>query len=133
MKITLHQDGSDPLTWETVEVSCPEGYGVIYTGRLKEGDLCLDCEEVRNKVDGKPVVVWDPVEIPTEKEVRDNEPYSRVHWFGAIIRPGVESQKACERCGTEGRERKSRFCDLCGVIVLSEQKSRSLSNPSSLT
>ncbi len=120
----LNQTGSfDPRDWENAWVWVPSGYGRVLSGRMKQGDRWLN-RIVFSRRQGCP-----------KGETSNYGPLWR-HWQGAagadhslyllasvyscVIRPGVPSEKPCERCRTQPRFKGERFCNPCGALILEE-------------
>lgn len=114
MPTRIHLGGLHEEPWRrpdlTVTIEPPPGYARVWGGLLEPGDLCLVCNEP-----GLPGVTrWRPVKIPAEKDVRQDQPYSRVKWFGCVIRRGEQDYgRACVRCEAYGRDGKTKYCVHC--------------------
>lgn len=99
----------DPPT--VVEVELPAGFRRVWRGALCPGDLSLDMKAAREGV-----IRWDPVRIPTRRQMRKRCRYAHAHWFACLIRRGQgEVDKTCEECETSAAPFGDRYCLLCQV------------------
>lgn len=113
IKVLLHEGGNhehDKIT----EVEMPPLYRRVWRGPLVQGDLFFDVIKQE----------WVPVCLPTEKEIKRNDPYSNVTWYACVIRPGVSDvDKPCEACEVRPAITHNRFCRLCArEIVVKHRK-----------
>jgi len=94
------------------EIELPRGYYRVWDGALKPGDLSL------NRLQAPEVVTWGPITMPTDKDIRNREPYSNASWFGCVIRVGSQVREACARCLCAPRGLKNKFCRHCCQEVI---------------
>ncbi len=118
--VCMNQTNSpDPLDWERVAVTLPEGWGRVLSGSPRIGDRFLDRRELlfrRRAPKGTDFrgrsPLWDAF-----PGLSRTSPYRNIAAWTCIIRPGVPSKEPCERCRTEARRKGQRYCPLCRYIV----------------
>jgi hypothetical protein len=109
--ISVNTDIIDPAKSTIIEIDLPEGFSMVYTGRVQMGDLWFHrCERV-----------WRPL---TQEMYDSNKKYDQlgVNWWCGIARSGPQVGKVCERCRHESAYKGERYCLMCGVIVIREGK-----------
>lgn len=108
----------DPLKSQSVVLELPPGHRRVWSGAVKEDDLCLNMLKIRQ--DGE--VEWIPVINDGQAKSKDEKRFIARHgarYFGCLIRGDGESdmEEPCERCKMHAREEKLRYCLNCAHIV----------------
>lgn len=105
----------DPPTVVLVEL--PKGYRRVWRGALCPGDLSLNMQAAREGF-----ICWDPVKIPTRRQMRKRCMWAHANWFACLIRVGQgEVDKTCEECETAPAPFDHRYCVLCQVKLRSRR------------
>ncbi len=110
---------SDPCDWQNTWIWVPQGYGRILSGKMKKGDRWLNRRVLRDRREeakGLPPggLLWNPWR---GLKGGINRLYHLVRTHTCVIRPGVASEKPCERCGTQERVKGERYCLYCGHLI----------------
>ncbi len=111
MKVLLNLPMGDPIHERTIDVTIPDGYGAVYTGKVQKGDLYLNHRLASSTRDGKPVIEWRQVDPKNDIDLL-------VKAYMFIIRPGVSHEKPCERCSVCQRVPSERYCLYCRWLII---------------